>query len=1301
MKKQLQLFTTLLALICLSFNLTAQIPAQLHVFENWTATDGVQAFYYKSITKTFAGNGDVIVAGSTINAIGNDYDILLVLYNSKGDLQWMQQWDGGYGNDGAVAMVIDGNENIFITGIETDASGLTNVITQKYDVNGSLQWSSSWDDTYNLADGGADLQLDSGNVYVTGFAMNNSGNTDFATIKYNSSGTFKWARTYDYSSHLNDGGFKIMVNSAHKVFVTGGIQTGASTYKCAVIEYSNGGGYVTITVSGSTSTSYVDIVNDVATDATKHIYIAGGVKINYHGYDYCVIKLDSLLNIVWEKHYNTNDSLDDVAKSLAVDDTGNVYVTGFTTSATQQKNYTTQKYNSSGTLKWTTNFNDSLNGSDEATALILNSNDEVIITGNAQLSHINGQDYYTIKYDNAGNEIWNIYSDSYNHQDDYATCLAIDLDGNIEVTGQITTAPGKYDYRTIQYVEKMIVTPDDLHGEAPAGSFLYYHNRGQLVSADSVPVAVPEQVYYTNNTSPALYIQENSFSFVFAHVDTVVATQDTLHRIDVAFNGAQKVKTYPMEEQPSYLNYFLPQCPDGITEIHGNQRLVTPDLYPNIDLIYYSNNAGFKYYFVVKPGGDPRNIEEFYDGASSTSINGTTHVLNVNSSIGSISFQPPKAYQLNSGGGIVTLTDSIFDWTAVATDTYQFDVGTFDNTKVLVIEVVKSHITMPLTVGPNGNLYWSTYYGGGGELYLDIKSDKSPATNNKYITGYSEGIGFPYTNGVIYPTQQGGATDAVVIKFDDVNNLSWATYFGGSEQDVGQGVVADAAGNVYITGHTNSTDLDVQNPGGEYLDPTNGCLGGCQDAKDMFIVRLDPAAIYQSQMWCTYYGGDYYSEFGNDIEIDGNGNIFVVGGSTGNSTYLYQNGYTGYETSGGGLILEFTPAGVLEYASFMGGSNFSNGDETNEINTIRFDASNNIYFIGTTTNNDYPVTNASTYSGGPNDEDAVVTSLDVTDHTQRWSTYYGGDGDDIGWGLALDQLNHVFVTGETHPTNSISFPFVNPAGGAYFRNSMSGVHDGYIGGFDQTTGNLFWSSYLDGVGNSSKFALGNSICTDDHNYIYIVGVTNDQSFPTQYLSYNGNPGYNQSTMYGGADALIMGFNPLFQYIWGTYFGGDGYDVAVGCMDHSPWFNGELYVVGYTWSTETMTNPFPLVDQGTYFDGVFTAPGILTNGFVSKFKYWDPYNPMSINEDNIDNSGNIICFPNPAMNELNVVFNLKSKSEVKIEIVDVVGQILKCEKLGQVSGTVKKQISIDNISDGIYFIKVVTDDNTLLTKFLKQ
>ena len=75
MKKQLQLFTTLLALICLSFKLTAQIPAQLHVFENWTATDGTQGFYYKSIVKTDPNNGDVVVAGATVNVNG-DYDVL-------------------------------------------------------------------------------------------------------------------------------------------------------------------------------------------------------------------------------------------------------------------------------------------------------------------------------------------------------------------------------------------------------------------------------------------------------------------------------------------------------------------------------------------------------------------------------------------------------------------------------------------------------------------------------------------------------------------------------------------------------------------------------------------------------------------------------------------------------------------------------------------------------------------------------------------------------------------------------------------------------------------------------------------------------------------------------------------------------------------------------------------------------------------------------------------------------------------------------------------------------------------------
>ncbi|MCX6297419.1 MAG: hypothetical protein NTX97_15440, partial [Bacteroidetes bacterium] len=78
---------------------------------------------------------------------------------------------------------------------------------------------------------------------------------------------------------------------------------------------------------------------------------------------------------------------------------------------------------------------------------------------------------------------------------------------------------------------------------------------------------------------------------------------------DVSFTqvGAN-AKTYTMEKQSSYLNYFLAQCNPAITEIYGNARLVTTDLYANIDAIYYSNQNGFKYYFVVKPGGNPADI---------------------------------------------------------------------------------------------------------------------------------------------------------------------------------------------------------------------------------------------------------------------------------------------------------------------------------------------------------------------------------------------------------------------------------------------------------------------------------------------------------------------------------------------------------------------------------------------------------------------------------------------------------------------------------------------------------------------
>ncbi|MBK8368192.1 MAG: hypothetical protein IPL10_12450 [Bacteroidetes bacterium] len=162
---------------------------------------------------------------------------------------------------------------------------------------------------------------------------------------------------------------------------------------------------------------------------------------------------------------------------------------------------------------------------------------------------------------------------------------------------------------------------------------------------------VPQIKYYTNNSYPRLYFENTRQSYVFSHIDTITATNDTVQRIDLKFtNGSESAKIYPLEEQhQDYLNYFLAHTPsDGVTKVFGNQRLITPNLYTNIDLMCSSNDKGIKYYFIVKPGGDMREIKWEFSGATSYSLNGTSNFLSINSLIGSITFDKPIAYQLTS-----------------------------------------------------------------------------------------------------------------------------------------------------------------------------------------------------------------------------------------------------------------------------------------------------------------------------------------------------------------------------------------------------------------------------------------------------------------------------------------------------------------------------------------------------------------------------------------------------------------------------------------------------------------------------
>lgn len=1243
--------------------------SELKVFEDWTTTAGTQHFFHRNVTQTDI-SGNVFVAGATMNSSGN-YDILVAKYNSGGVQQWIRQinGDGNY-QDFATALYVTDSGTVYVTGAITNDSTLflSDLFVLKLNAsNGTTTWLETYDGDGNLFDTGTDIEVGvDGIVYVVGSGFNSSINLDIITLSYTSVGSLNWSSLHDYMGG-NDAAVNIYVDGG-TLYVTGGGQTAPTDYDALGYE---------LGTDGSLKSSYantggspgVDTVNDITKDINGNIYIAGGIPTVSDGYDMYLVKLDSNLVVQWEATYNGSDDLDDIANGVKVDSSGNVYITGYTTSSTARRNCITIKYDNTGDDQWTMIYNDTLNGDDEGMSIELDANEDIIVAGYDSTA-INNLDYYSIKYNSAGTEIWNIRSDGNDHLSDKVTNMAIDDNGDIIVTGASKKFDGSMEYKTVKYVEKQTINPVDFAEEPMPSGLLYYANKGQLIGSDSA--LVPDVRFYTNSTYPMYYFKDDTMSMVFAHIDTIPGTTDTLHKINVTFeNCNEPTRIYPLEEQDSYLNYFLTHCSEGVTEIYGNQKLVVHDLYYNIDLVYSSNPNGMKYYFVVKPGGDPDDIKMQYTGASSTNL--SSNILSIRGIRDTVSFDRPFMYQINSSNDTILNSDYFVNWHNYTGNKYGIDVHAYDSTKVMIIQIDQGNAASPTSTG---NLDWSTYYGSGGEFLFDIKTD---ASGKVYATGYAISNAFPTSAGVIFGSSIGG-DDAVAIKFQADGAREWATFYGGTAGDQSNAITTDASGNVYLTGYSKSTNFPTASPFGEYLDNSNTCSGGGCTPMDLFIVRLSSKGNNTPiPHWGTYYGGVNGSDRGLDIAIDGANKLFVVG-SGDNTTPLVSSGSYNYST-GGGLIMEFNSSRSLTWASFTGGSSAGAW-----VKGIDFDNSNNIYLTGYIRGTGYPILNpgaGATFGGGV--FDAVITKLATSSHSLLWSSYYGGANDDVANRIKVDPASStVYITGRTSSTAS-TFPLLDPGGLSYYQGALSGNDDVFIAQFRCSNGVLTWSTYYGGTGNEE----GNDIDVDAAGDVFVTGNTysSDFPFPTPNLS----GGYNIGTMSGSADAFVVGFKASLENVWATYFGGTGLDFGYGCATYQ---NSKFYITGATSST---SSSFPLDNGGgtPYFDG---TSGLGNWGFVSRFDLPSVAYSISEIESNISS---LFCYPNPSSNLLNISFQLESKSEVQLELVNLLGQVVKEEQYLLNPGKVEKTISVSDIQSGAYFLQIRSVNNFASIKFIKQ
>ena len=253
--------------------------------------------------------------------------------------------------------------------------------------------------------------------------------------------------------------------------------------------------------------------------------------------------------------------------------------------------------------------------------------------------------------------------------------------------------------------------------------------------------------------------------------------------------------------------------------------------------------------------------------------------------------------------------------------------------------------------------------------------------------------------------------------------LIYSTYLGGGSSDGGSGIAVDAAGDAYVTG---STLGGFPTTVGAFQTTSTGGV-------DAFVTKLNSTGT--GLLYSTYLGGSYV-DFGGGIAVDAAGNAYVTG-STYSSDFPITIGAfqtTHFDHYENVFVTKLNPTGTgLLYSTYIGGS--SSGDAGQ---SIAVDASGNAYITGYAVSTDFPTTIGAFQTSNAGGLDAFITQLNPTGTALLYSSFLGGNGQDISAGIAVDASGNVYIAGYTQSGN---FPTTC---GAFQMTTGGGIHDAFV-----------------------------------------------------------------------------------------------------------------------------------------------------------------------------------------------------------------------------------------------------------------
>ncbi len=552
-------------------------------------------------------------------------------------------------------------------------------------------------------------------------------------------------------------------------------------------------------------------------------------------------------------------------------------------------------------------------------------------------------------------------------------------------------------------------------GDFSGGSFFLRDQGFRVLINNTDDLMAVSEMIHGHGTSPAI----NNASVILHS-----------HAYDVDFLGnTGNIQRVPDKVLTKYNNYFIGSDPSkwaGDCKIY--QAITYENVYPNIDVRYYSNAGNLKYDIIVHPGGNIDAIAMRYTGVDKLDVKNKE--LNIGTSVGTVKELYPYSYQVVSGK-----RETVDCKYIVRDNVVRFKVKDYSPTSTIVIDPTlifcsftgstEDNWGYTATPGPDGSFF------AGGICF----GQGFPVTPGAYQTVFGQGVNEDHT----------GPYDIAIIKLSpDGSQNVWATYIGGDGNEQPHSMMCDASGSLVIAGRSRSDNYPRTRPrigtggGGDYdivvtkLSPNGKSLmgsimiGGKGD--DGVNIRGKYVPPEGADATRRNYGDDARSE----VILDGAGNIYVASCTQSADFPVTSNAFQKIFGGGrqDGVVLKFKPnlADTLG-ASYFGGS----GDEACFVLSLN-PLTQDVYAAGGTTSSNLPGVidtviqkNFQGPFGPPVGTDGFVTEIKNDLSALVKTTYLGTGGNDLVYGIQFDKFGFPYVMGTT--TGSwpiIAAPFSNP-----------------------------------------------------------------------------------------------------------------------------------------------------------------------------------------------------------------------------------------------------------------------------------